>query len=410
MQNGWDISELHSIWDVFIIMDYSVPREMEERLWNISRRQERTEAEGYIKDLEELKGEDLQTAVEKWERAVQAGSESAAIKIAMMKQQQIFYIATPYEIEKAYLEALGLGSARAGYELGRIYQLQEKQENYKGEIKSIKYFEKAFNANFDDWDKENLFRVINYKVEKGLDNEEAIKLYIENASMGYVPAIEKLFELVPFTTQQIWSLYDALIELAETGDETAIVAMNKLEMHYVDLIIREPGKGQKIVENKFFRLCVPKECSATINDEGGTIKLADSVVEFAVAEMPVNATAEQDYLKIYKLIVSEYLPDENAEVIIANSRMIGSAIRSSKDNIHTYSILLISSKNQYIFKLSSKDRREMMQFKDVLNTIAKSLVETGEIYKATGENRKNIGLAFLLKANENGFLSIGKDA
>ena len=368
------------------------------------------EAEGYIKDLEELKGEDLQTAVEKWERAVQAGSESAAIKIAMMKQQQIFYIATPYEIEKAYLEALGLGSARAGYELGRIYQLQEKQENYKGEIKSIKYFEKAFNANFDDWDKENLFRVINYKVEKGLDNEEAIKLYIENASMGYVPAIEKLFELVPFTTQQIWSLYDALIELAETGDETAIVAMNKLEMHYVDLIIREPGKGQKIVENKFFRLCVPKECSATINDEGGTIKLADSVVEFAVAEMPVNATAEQDYLKIYKLIVSEYLPDENAEVIIANSRMIGSAIRSSKDNIHTYSILLISSKNQYIFKLSSKDRREMMQFKDVLNTIAKSLVETGEIYKATGENRKNIGLAFLLKANENGFLSIGKDA
>ena len=167
-----------------------------------------------------------------------------------------------------------------------------------------------------------------------------------------------MFELVPFTTQQIWSLYDALIELAETGDETAIVAMNKLEMHYVDLIIREPGKGQKI----------------------------------------------------YKLIVSEYLPDENAEVIIANSRMIGSAIRSSKDNIHTYSILLISSKNQYIFKLSSKDRREMMQFKDVLNTIAKSLVETGEIYKATGENRKNIGLAFLLKANENGFLSIGKDA
>ena len=32
------------------------------------------EAEGYIKDLEDLKGEDLQTAVEKWERAVEAGS------------------------------------------------------------------------------------------------------------------------------------------------------------------------------------------------------------------------------------------------------------------------------------------------------------------------------------------------
>lgn len=366
------------------------------------------ESEGYIKDLEELKGEDLQTAVEKWERAVEAGSESAAIKIAMYKQRQIFYIATPYEIEKAYLEALGLGSAQAGYELGRIYQVQEKQENYKGEIKSIKYFEKAFNANYDDWDKENLFKVINYKVEKGLSEDEAIKLYIENASMGYVPAIEKLMALVPVTTQQIWSLYDALVDLAETGDESAIVAMNKLEMNYVDLILREPAKGQKVVENKFFRLCVPKECSAVINDEGGTIKMADSVVEFAVAEMPVNATAEQDYLKIYKLIVSEYLPDENADVIIANSRMIGSAIRASKDNVHTFSILLISSKNQYIFKLSSKDRRQMMQFKDVLISIAKSLVETGEIYKATGDGRKNIGLAFLLKANESGFLSIGK--
>lgn len=366
------------------------------------------EAEGYIKDLEDLKGEDLQTAVEKWERAVEAGSESAAIKIAMMKQRQIFYIATPYEIEKAYLEALGLGSARAGYELGRIYQVQEKQDNYRGEIKSIKYFEKAFNANFDDWDKENLFKVINYKVEKGLANDEAIKLYIENASMGYVPAIEKLIGLVPTTTQQIWSLYDALIDLAETGDDSAIVAMNKLEMNYVDLILREPAKGQKVVENKFFRLCVPKECNSVINDDGGTIKMADSVVEFAVAEMPVNATAEQDYLKIYKLIVSEYLPDENADVIIANSRMIGSAIRASKDNVHTFSILLISSKNQYIFKLSSKDRRQMMQFKDVVVAIAKSLVETGEIYKATEEGKKNIGLAFLLKANESGFLSIGK--
>ncbi|MGN0395264.1 MAG: tetratricopeptide repeat protein [Coprococcus sp.] len=366
------------------------------------------EAEGYIKDLEELNGEDLQTSIDKWERAVEVGSESAAIKIAMMKQRQIFYIATPYEIEKAYLEALGLGSAQAGYELGKIYQLQEKQENYKGEIKSIKYFEKAFDANFDDWDKVNLFKVINYKVEKGLPQEEAIKLYIEDASMGYVPAIEKLIELVPNTTQQIWSLYDALIELAETGDETAIVAMNKLELNYVDLVLREPEKNQKVIENKFFRLCVPKACTATINDEGGTIKLADSVVEFAVAEMPVNATAEQDYLKIYKLIVSEYLPDENADIIIANSRMIGSAIRASKNNVHTYSVLLISSKNQYIFKLSSRDRREMMQFKDTLTMMAKSLVETGEIYKATGDEKRNIGLAFLLKANESGFLSIGK--
>ena len=52
---------------------------------------------------------------------------------------------------------------------------------------------------FDDWDKENLFRVLITRLKRDLDNEEAIKLYIENASMGYVPAIEKLFELVPFT-------------------------------------------------------------------------------------------------------------------------------------------------------------------------------------------------------------------
>ena len=97
-----------------------------------------------------------------------------------------------------------------------------------------------------------------------------------------------------------------------------------------------------------------------------------------------------------------------AEIIIANSRMIGSGMRVTKDNIHSYSILLISSKNQYLFKLSSRDRREMMQFKDKVLQISKSLVETGEIYTATDDNKKNIGLSFLLRANENGFLSIGK--
>jgi hypothetical protein len=163
-----------------------------------------------------------------------------------------------------------------------------------------------------------------------------------------------------------------------------------------------------VIENKFFRLCVPKESTAVINDEGGTIKLADSVVEFAVAEMPVSADQEEDYLKIYKLILSEYLPDENAEIIIANSRMIGSGMRETKNNVHSYSILLISSKNQYLFKLSSRDRREMMMFKDKVLEIAKSLVETGEIYVATEEAKKKIGLSFLLQSNDNGFLSIGK--
>jgi hypothetical protein len=83
-------------------------------------------------------------------------------------------------------------------------------------------------------------------------------------------------------------------------------------------------------------------------------------------------------------------------------------MREVKDNIHSYSILLISSKNQYLFKLSSRDRREMMTFKDKVLDIAKSLVETGEIYVSEDGNRKNIGLSFLLQSNESGFLSIGK--
>ena len=50
----------------------------------------------------------------------------------------------------------------------------------------------------------------------------------------------------------------------------------------------------------------------------------------------------------------------------------------------------------------------MLQFKDEVTKIAKSLVETGEIYVATEGSRRDIGLSVLLKANEGGFLSIGK--
>ena len=89
--------------------------------------------------------------------------------------------------------------------------------------------------------------------------------------------------------------------------------------------------------------------------------------------------------------------------------MIGSGMRESKDNVHSFSILLISSKNQYLFKLSSRDRRQMIQFKDELIQIAKSLVESGEIYVSEDGSRRNIGLAAMLHANEGGFLSIGKD-
>lgn len=366
------------------------------------------EAEAYIKDIEELKGEDLQTCVDKWERAVEAGSGAAALKVALYKQSQVFFMANSYEIEKAFNEALGLGSYQAAYELGKIYQQQEAAEDYRGEIKSIKYFERAYDNHYEDFDKDNLFKVVEYKASKVESIDDKIDLYLQSACMGYVPAVEKVIELASTPDKKIETLYMELQSIAETGDDSAIIAMNKLEKKFNSLVIKQPTDAQKIIENKFFRLCVPKECTAVINDDGGTIKFADSVVEFAVAEMPVKAEEEADYLKIYKLILSEYLPDDSAEIVIANSRMIGSGIRDNKNNIHSYSILLISSKNQYLFKLSSRDRREMMQFKDRVLEIAKSLVETGEIYVATDGERKNIGLSWLLKSNESGFLSIGK--
>jgi len=366
------------------------------------------EAEAYIKDLKELRGEDLQACVEKWERAVKAGSGATALKVALNKQSQIFYIATAYEIEKAFLEALGLGSTQAAYELGKIYERQERDPNFQGERKSMTYFEKAYDAKYDGFDKENLFKVINFKESKGISEEELIKLYIENAAMGYVPAVEKVCEKVRYVTPQIRELYQTLMDLAETGEDSAIISMNKMEKTYNELAIHEPDSSQKVIENKFFRLLVPRECTPTIDNEGGTIKIADSAIEFAVAELPVKVENEDDYLKIYKLILSEYLPDDNSEIIIANSRMIGSGMREQKDGIHSFSILLISSKNQYLFKLSSRDRRQMIQFKDEVTQIAKSLVETGEIYVATDGNRKNIGLSILLKASEGGFLSLGK--
>ena len=367
-----------------------------------------TEADAYIKDIKDLKGESLQQAVEKWDRAVKAGSAATALKVALMKQSQVFYIATDYEIEKAFLEALGLGSYQAAYELGKIYERIESQPNYSGEKKALKYFEKAYDNHFEDFDKENLYKVIQYKEEKGATTEELIQLYLENAAMAHIPAVEKIVDLVKYRTPQITELYKKLVEKAETGDDAAIVSMFKLEKMYPDLVISEPNATDKAIENKFFRLLVPRQSTASINDDGGTIKIADSVIEFAVAELPIKVDSEDDYLKIYKLILSEYLPDDNAEIIIANSRMIGSGMKETKDNVFSFSILLISSKNQYLFKLSSRDRREMISFKDELIRIAKSLVESGEIYISEDGHRKNIGLSFLLKANENGFLSIGK--
>ena len=389
----------------------STGRDGEKALKYFKRAQENgiSEADAYINDIKDLHGESLQSAIDKWERAVKAGSAATALKVALMKQSQVFYIANDYEIEKAFLEALGLGSTQAAYELGRIYERQELNPEYSGEKKSLKYYEKAFDSNYEDFDKENLFKVISYKEEKGASEEDVINLYLQNASMAYEPAVDKIIAKVKYRTPQINELYTVLMSTAESGDDSAIICMNKLEKTYPDLIIKEPEKDQKVIENKFFRLIVPRSSVATIEDDGGTIKIADSVIEFAVAELPIKVDSEDDYLKIYKLILSEYLPDDNAEIIIANSRMIGSGMRESKDNVHSFSILLISSKNQYLFKLSSRDRRQMIQFKDELIQIAKSLVESGEIYVSEDGSRRNIGLAAMLHANEGGFLSIGKD-
>ena len=369
-----------------------------------------SEADAYINDIKDLHGENLQSAIDKWERAVQAGSAATALKVALMKQSQVFFIANDYEIEKAFLEALGLGSTQAAYELGKIYERQELQPNFSGEKKSLKYFEKAFDNKFEDFDKVNLFKVIQYKEEKGTSEEEIIHLYMQNAAMAYEPAVDKIVEKVKYRTPQITELYQILMSTAESGEDAAIICMNKLEKTYPDLVIVEPKSDQKVIENKFFRVLVPRSSVATIDDDGGTIKIADSVIEFAVAELPIKVDSEDDYLKIYKLILSEYLPDDNADIIIANSRMIGSGMREQKDGVHSFSILLISSKNQYLFKLSSKDRRQMIQFKDEVTQIAKSLVETGEIYVSEDGSRRNIGLAAMLHANEGGFLSIGMDS
>lgn len=122
----------------------------------------------------------MQRSVETWERSVEAGSGQAALKVALYKQSQVFYIANSYEIEKAFLEALGLGSYQAAYELGKIYQQQEADENYRGEIKSIKYFEKAYDNGYEDFDKDNLFKVIEYKAGKTSDMSKQIEfLYAE---------------------------------------------------------------------------------------------------------------------------------------------------------------------------------------------------------------------------------------
>lgn len=368
------------------------------------------EADAYIRDIDELNGADLQGTIVKWENAIKEGHGRTALKVANKKKDQVFFLATEDEIEDAYKTAYRLGEVEAAYELGISYKNRENDENYSGETFAMYYLEKAFDEGFDGFNKELLYEVITVKAGKATSTPEKIELYMHSAMKGYIPAVEKVIDFNPYINENIEKLYGKLKELAITGDEDALQAMNKMEKKYMDLLALEEDGTKKVIENKFFRLLVPKECTAVISDEGGTIRFADSVVEFAVAEMPVNADKEEEYIKIYKLIVDEYTGDDNAKVIVANSRMVGSAMLSSKGSNNTFSILLISSKNQYLFKLSSMDRRELMVFKDKVLDIAETLIETGEIYIATGDRaNKNIGLTLLLAANGNGMLSINKN-
>lgn len=370
------------------------------------------EAEPYIRDIESLGDpEKLQATIDMWERAVNEGIADTAFKVAMNKREQVFYLASDEEIEQAFAKAIELGSVRAAYEYGAYCQAKEKEEGYSGPIRSLDYFYQAYEAGYEDFGKEYLYQVVEHKISKGVTPEEKQSLYYDVAKKGSIPALKQLLGLVNSLDQSMIDLYEGLKEVVKQGDVDALSCMHLIEEQFKELLNPKENSSNKVIQNKFFRLQVPKSCTAVINDEGGTIRFADSVVEFAVAEMPVNVNSEEEYNKIFNLIYSEYADEENSEILVANSRMVGSGMLTRKAGNNKYSILLISSKNQYLFKLSSIDRRELMRFKEQALEIALTLVESGEIYVATGEKaNRHIGLTLLMSnTTDSGMLSISKD-
>lgn len=370
------------------------------------------EAEPYIRDIQNLGApEKLQSTIEMWERAVEEGVADTALKVAINKKDQVFFLADDFEIEQAFLKAIELGSVQAAYEYGAYCQMKEQQEGYNGPIKSLDYFFKAYEAGYEDFSKEYLYQVIDHKVSQGVTNEEKLKLYYDVAKKGSVPAVKQLLSDVKSLEQPMIDLYEGLKEVVQGGDVEALSAMHLIEEQFKQLLNPVENASNKVIQNKFFRLQVPKSSTAVINDEGGTIRFADSTVDFAVAEMPVNVDSEEEYNKVFNLIYKEYSGEENAEIIVANSRMVGSGMLTRKAGTNRYSILLISTRNQYLFSLNSIDRRELMRFKEQALNIALTLVESGEIYVATGEQAgRHIGLTLLMSGNsENGMLSISKD-
>ena len=345
------------------------------------------------------------------ERAVEEGIPDTAFKVAMNKKEQVFYLADDAEIERAFEKAIELGSVQAAYEYGAYCEMKEKEEGYDGPIKSLDYFFKAYEAGYQDFSKEYLYQVIEHKISQGVSEDEKKKLYYDVAKKGSIPAVKNLLEMTPSLTDELVELYEGLKEVVKAGDVDALSSMHMIEEKFKELLNPKESDTNKVIQNKFFRLQVPKSCTAVINDEGGTIRFADSAVEFAVAEMPVKVDSEEEYNKVFNLIYKEYADEENAEILVANSRMVGSGMLTRKAGNNKYSILLISSKNQYLFKLSSIDRRELMRFKDQALEIALTLVESGEIYVATGDRaNKQIGLTLLMSGGgENSMLSISKD-
>ena len=370
------------------------------------------EAEPYIKDIENLGDpEQLQPTIEMWERAVKEGIADTAFKVAMNKKDQVFYLASEYDIEKSFLTAIELGSVQAAYEYGVYCEGKEKEEGYEGPVKSLDYFFKAYEAGYQDFSKEYLYKVIENKISQGVSDVEKERLYYDVAKKGSIPAVKNLLEMHDVLNPDLDRLYESLKDVVKAGDADALTSMHMIEEKFKELLNPVENDANKVIQNKFFRLSVPKSCTAVINDEGGTIRFADSAVEFAVAEMPVKVDTDEEYNKVFNLIYKEYADEENAEILVANSRMVGSGMLTRKAGNNKYSILLISTKNQYLFKLSSIDRRELMRFKDQALEIALTLVESGEIYVATGERaNKQIGLTLLMSGGgENSMLSISKD-
>ncbi len=370
------------------------------------------EAEPYIKDIEGVgEPKKLQSIIDEWEQEVQNGVAETALKVAMSKKEQVFYLADDAQIEEAFDKAIALGSVQAAYEYGAYWQIKEKDESYAGPIRSLDYFYKAYEAGYEDFSKEYLYQVIEHKISQGVSEQEKLALYYDVASKGSVPAVKNLLKIVTRLDARLTDMYHGLKEIVKQGDVEALSAMHLIEEQFKELLNPVENDSNKVIQNKFFRLQVPRNCTAVINDEGGTIRLADSAIEFAVAEMPVNVDEEEEYNKVFNLIYREYAGEENTEILVANSRMVGSGMLTRKAGNNKYSILLISSKNQYLFKLSSIDRRELMKFKDQALSIALTLVESGEIYVATGDRaNKHIGLTLLMSgSNDSGMLSISKE-